>query len=139
MKIVGLTLFPKKNEPGINLYELNLIEGFGIEGDYHQGGEKQITIFSSETRRWIDSQTERGLCFDRFKENILIEGLEITSGERLTIGNAVLRISSLTKPCFDECPLVSPCRLAGRNVFAVVEKSGTIRVGDCECSTYYKA
>ncbi|MCL2517788.1 MAG: hypothetical protein FWF15_04415 [Oscillospiraceae bacterium] len=130
MKIVGLTLFQKKNEPGISVAELNLLEGFGIEGDFHWGGEKQVTLLSAETRRWLDSQTEQGLCFKRFKENILIEDLEIKPCDRLIIGNAVLRISNLTKPCFDECPLVSPCRLSGRAVFAVVEKSGTVRIGD---------
>ena len=135
MKIVGLTIFPQKGEPGLSLTEMTLLKGLGAEGDFHQGGEKQVTFLSVLTRRWIEAQAEKGLCFRRFKENILIEDLpldEIGSGNLLTVGNAVLRIS-LTKPCFENCPLVSkgtPCRLSGRAVFAVVEQSGTVRVGD---------
>ena len=134
-KVVGLTVFKDRDEPGAELVEMNLLEGLGIEGDLHQGGERQVTLLSAETRRWVEEQAERGLCFARFKENILVEGLsmdDIKLGDLLTVGSAVLKMSMM-KPCFPECTRASkdmPCQLSGRAVFAVVEQSGTVRVGD---------
>jgi len=133
-KISYLTIFRSKGESGESVTEVNLLKDLGVEGDFHQGGERQVTILPAETRRWLDAQTERGLCFDRFRENILIEGSgEIKPGSLLSVGDAVLRISAFVKPCFDECALAAcgtPCRLSGRAVFATVERGGTVRVGD---------
>jgi len=101
--------------------EIKLLKGIGIEGDFHQGGEKQISLLSSEIRRWMETQTEKGLCFRRFRENILIEGLpldELENGDLLTVGNAVLRVSKQSKHCYAECELFSkgaPCRLSGHS------------------------
>ena len=135
-EIVGLTVFKKEGKPGVFLSEMSLIKGLGVEGDFHQGGEKQVTILTGEARRWMERQPEQGLCFRRFQENILIKGFkleEIYPESLLSAGSAVLRISMLVKPCFDECSLSSkgtPCRLSGRALFAVVERGGTVRIGD---------
>ena len=118
------------------MYEMGLLEGIGVEGDFHQGGERQISLLSAEARRWMEAQKEKGLCFERFRENILIEGLsleDLENGSLLFLGDAVLRISMRGKHCYDECALFSkgtPCRLSGCAVFAVVERGGTIAVGD---------
>jgi MOSC domain-containing protein YiiM len=135
-EIVGLSIFLKKGEPGVTLPEINLLKGLGVEGSFRQGGERQVTLLSAEIRRWINEHSGQGLCFGRFKENILFEGLPLEAikpGGVLSVGNAVIRISTQTKPCFDECPLFlkgTPCLLSGRAVFAVVEQSGTVREGD---------
>jgi len=129
-------MFKKKGKPGTSLSELSLLKGLGVDGDFHQGGEKQVTILTEEARRWMESQPEQGLCFSRFQENILIKGFKLEKiypGSLLYAGSAVLRISMLAKPCFDDCSLSSkgtPCRLSGRALFAIVERSGTVRIGD---------
>ena len=133
-EIAALTRYRKKGDPGEALREAKLLTGLGMEGDFHQGGERQLCLLASEVRRWMDSQTEKGLCFGRFKENILITGaLELSPGARLRAGEAVLRLSKSRKGCHSECVLFSRgigCRLSGRAVFAVVERGGNIRVGD---------
>jgi len=137
-KIVGLTRYRKKGEPGEPLNEINLLEGLGVEGDFHQGGEKQISLLSLEARLWIDEQImqeKKGLCFARFRENILIEGLpeDLKSGGLLRVGDVVLRISERGKRCYDACALFSekmPCRLSRSVAFAAVEQGGTICIGD---------
>lgn len=134
--IIGLTRYHKKGEPGEPLTEMKLLEGLGVEGGFHQGGERQISLLSVEARRWMEAQTEKGLCFGRFKENILIEGLPLEgleNGSLLSVGDAALRISLSSKHCHDECALFSkgtPCRLSRCAAFAVVERAGVIRVGD---------
>ena len=138
-EIAGLTRYHKKGEPGAPLSEMKLLEGLGVEGDFHQGVERQVSFLSAEVRRWMEAQTEKtekGLCFGRFRENILIEGLpleDLGNGCLLTVGDAVLRISMHNKLCYDECSLFSqgkPCRLSGSAAFAVVERGGTVRIGD---------
>ena len=135
-KIAGLTRYIKKGAAGEALREANLLEGFGMEGDMHQGGEKQLSLLSVDIRGWMDSCREPGLCFKRFKENILIDGLnleELTNNSRLSVGEAVLSISMGKKHCYDECDLLLSgleCRLTGNSVFAVVERGGTVKIGD---------
>jgi len=135
-KVIGLTLYNKKGEPGTPLPELKLLDGIGVEGDFHQGGDKQVSLLLAEVRRWMEAQTKKGLCFERFRENVLIEGLpleNLENGSLLSLGDAVLRVSIGKKHCYEECGLFSrgaPCRLSGSAVFAVVERGGIIRIGD---------
>ena len=138
-KITALNRYPQKNEPGEELREARLLTGLGMEGNLHQGGEKQLCLLTAEIREWIKAQAQKGLCFERFKENILIEGLPggtITPGAKLRAGETILRVSKNRKRCHECCGLLSreiPCRLSGCAVFAAVERGGVIRVGDCVC------
>ena len=135
--IVALTRFPQKGSPGEVLQEATLVEGLGMEGNFHQGGERQLCLLTAELREWIDTQPEQGLCFRRFKENLLLMGLPdgiLPPGVRIQAGDAVLRMSEDLKRCHDECGLHSRgiyCRLSGSAVFAIVERGGVVRVGDC--------
>ena len=134
--VVGLTLFQKKGAEGIAVSELTLLQGIGIDGDYHQGTDRQVSLLTAEVRSWIDVQPLRGLCFARFKENILTEGIaleELADGSLLVVGDAVLRLQKAIKYCYDECAYVvnqTPCRLSGFAVYAAVKKGGTVRIGD---------
>ena len=135
-KIAGLTRYSKKGSPGETLSEARLLENIGMEGDIHQGGDKQLSLLSAETRKWMDLQAERGLCFAKYRENILTDGMilsDLPDGSRLSIGNAVLRVSLSKKHCYGECGLLSrgaECRLSGGAIFAVVERGGIVRIGD---------
>jgi cyclic pyranopterin phosphate synthase len=123
-----------KGAPGEALTRMTLIKNVGIDGDFHEGGQKQISILSAETRRWMDASPEKGLCFKRFKENILVEGLrELKVASLLSCGKAVLRITGAKDRCYDECGLFSkgaPCRLSEGAFFASVEQGGAIQIGD---------
>ena len=135
-RIVGLTRYTKKGEPGEALSAIMLLEGLGAEGDFHRGEEKQISILAVETHHWMEAQSEKGLCFGRFRENILTEGLPLEtlkSGCHLSMGSAVIRISGQRKECFSDCGRFSkgqPCRLFESAAFAQVEKSGIVRIND---------
>ena len=136
-EVVGLTRYLKKGEPGISLSEMNLLKGLGVEGDFHQGGERQVSLLSAEARHWMEIEPVQGLCFRRFRENILLEGLPMDSlepGGLLSMGSAVLRISGRRKECFKECARFSKglsCRLSRCALFAAVDQSGTVRIHDC--------
>ena len=135
-KITVLKRYCKKGEPGEVLQEAKLLAGLGMEGNLHQGGERQICLNTQEIRDWMDSLEEKGLCFKRFKENILIEGIpsgKLPHGIQLRVGEAVLQLNPNSKDCHDECRLYSQevkCCLSECAVFAIVEFSGVVRVGD---------
>jgi len=134
-KVVGLAKHREKGTPAQKSDELILTEGLGIEDNAIQGGDRQVCLFSSEAREWMQAQEEKGLCFRRFQENILTEGLKLDSlesGDVLNVGETVLEITE-GKHCFDECPLHSnkkTCRLSEDACFAIVKKGGTIKLGD---------
>lgn len=135
-KVVALTRYAAKGMPGEQLPAMALVEGLGVEGDIHQGGERQISILAAEARRWMGEQQEHGLCFGRFRENLLVEGLAwdaLETGARLSVGEALLRVSAQSKHCFADCGLYmesGPCRLTASAAFATVERGGTVRAGD---------
>jgi len=160
--IRGLNKYTGKDIPGEELRSALLLEGLGMEGDCHaQGGIRQLSLLSVEDRQWMAARMEYsaaqeaiqpvGLCFARYRENILFEGLapdSLVPGTRLLIGEcsqspvpspqspikgAILEISAETKRCFEQCSLFSQgqcCILAGRSPFAVVIRGGMVSVGD---------
>ena len=131
-KIEKLRRYAGRGDEGELLEEMILTASEGIEGNYIQGGEKQVCLCTSEARNWMQEQTEKGLCFRRFNENILISGMDpemLKLGTLIAAGDAVLKVTAL-KPCFDECILHSNnryCMLSVSAKFLSVEKSGSIK------------
>jgi MOSC domain-containing protein YiiM len=133
--VVRLTRYAAKGAPGEPLQSARLRAGLGMEGDSHaRGGDRQISLLSLGARQWIDARAEQGLCFRRFKENILFDGIDSPPpGARLRAGEAEIEISAQSKECFEECPLFSrgrSCILPGQNLFARVIRGGLLRPGD---------
>ncbi|MCL2128508.1 MAG: hypothetical protein FWH38_09655 [Treponema sp.] len=136
-KVITLTRYAAKGMLGEIVQSSIFLERLGMEGDFHAcGGEQQISLLSLKDRQWMDLRTDAGLCFGRYKENLLFDGIDpeaLTQGVRLKTGEAVLEISDVVKHCFNKCPLYScdqNCFLAGRNLFAKVLSGGQVRTGD---------
>jgi cyclic pyranopterin phosphate synthase len=136
-RVAGLWRYAAKGSPGEKLQSARLVEGVGLEGDCHAaGGERQISLLTQDERQWINAQTRRGLCFDRYKENLLLDGVlpnVIAPGNNVKVGEAVIHISAIQKHCFEECPLSGRgpgCILAGQSLFAGVISSGIVQIGD---------
>ena len=133
--VLGLTRYAAKGVPGETVQSARLLAGLGMEGDFHaRGGERQLSLLSLEDRRWMDSQDEPGLCFGRYKENILFDVAPApVPGTRLTLGGAVLETGDGGKRCSRQCRLFGrglACALAGRGLFAKVVRGGVIQTGD---------
>jgi MOSC domain-containing protein YiiM len=135
-KITDLARFLVENEPATQTREIRLIEGEGIEGDFHKGGDRQISVLSPDVWAWMDTTEIKGHCFDHYQENARIDGLALdtlNAGDRLSVGEAVMEISPAQKQCYDVCKLYSnglPCRLAQNAKFAIVARGGRIKIGD---------
>ena len=128
--------YPEKKAPAIQEKELILKEGFGIEGDHHaDGGDRQISLLTVAEKEWLSQQEIKGFCFKKYRENILLENLELGScrkGDLLMCGDVVLEFTESIKSCHPKlCKLAEEgtCILAGSSRFARVKKGGTICEG----------
>ena len=136
-RLTAILLCAKKGEqPTPPLQHATLRQGLGLEGDRHaKGGQRQLSLFTQGGRTWMAAQSQPGLCFPRFRENLCFDGLAMGGlevGARLSVGEALIEITA-KKGCYADCPLFSQgleCRLAREGLFAKVTGSGEIRVGD---------
>jgi MOSC domain-containing protein YiiM len=133
--VIKLTRYAAKGEPGEAVESALFLEGLGMKGDFHaKGGDRQLSLLSRQDQQWMEAQAEQGLCFSRYRENILLNLPNLLEpSARLQVGGAVLEITETIKQCFEQCPLFSrgqTCILAGRNLFAKVVKGGIVQTGD---------
>ena len=146
-KIVALTIYREKGKPGQPLEEAGLLPGVGIvpdiatvpdsdkaEGKKTKSSNRELCLITTKIKEWIKTHEEKGLCFKRFKEEILLTGLPgIPFDTAIHIGTAIIKTSKSPKGCHQECELYTlggSCPLSGNAVFANVVQEGIVRVGD---------
>ena len=136
-KIGKIKIFHKKGEPGENVLSVDCLVDSGLVGDrFAKGGEKQLTMIDEICEIWLCSQETAGLCFKRFKANIMVENMDLSqlkSGQKLVCGGSVLEISGENKECFAECVRVQKkmeCFLRHHAKYLKVAQSGRINVND---------
>ena len=108
----------------------------GVEGDRHSTGKPerrdyQVLVMDEETLGML------GLAAGDLRENVTTKGLNLTGmlpGEKLALGQEIiLRLSKPCAPCsrMDELRPGLQQELEGRRgMLAVVERGGTLAVGD---------
>ena len=137
-KVVGLYCNKTKGQVGEPSQVLKMEAGQGVCGDRHKGkGDRQVSITSAEIKDWMNKEEEKGLCFNKFKENITLEGIPLEAlkiGDVLEIGQVQLGLTECNKDCHaDSCQLPRskmPCKLIHSEIFAKVITSGEIKLGD---------
>ena len=135
-KILALTRYSQIDKSGETLQEVKLLTGLGMEDDFHQGGKRQLCLLTAEIRQWMEGRVQKGLCFGRFKENILIQGMpegNLAPDTGLRVGEAILWTDKRRKTCHSGCGLFlqgTRCLLSECAVFAAVARGGLVRIGD---------
>jgi len=135
MKVKKLQIFLDKKTP--KTCDEIVLDEKGIVGDMYYGGDgTQVTVLGEECANEIAANTDTGLCFKRYKPNILIEGYQVKDhkkGTQFKVGEATLEIIGY-KGCFPEdCELAKnhiACPLQRGAGFARVIKGGKIKIGD---------
>ncbi|WBW99508.1 MOSC domain-containing protein [Oceanirhabdus sp. W0125-5] len=117
--------------------EVYFEENKGLKGDiYADGGNRQISIFGTDSKRIIQENKDHGLCTVKFEENITIDGIELYKypvGTKIRIGDAILEITQVGKECFKGCSIYevsNKCLLTTECIFGKVNKSGWVKNGD---------
>ncbi len=128
MRIRQLTLAKEKGRRE-SVDALILVSGRGVSGDYRSAKDGSVSLLSSEAEQAI--RAAGGLCTDRFSANIFtfdVDYAKLRVGTRLQVGECILEISRVGKPCFQACSLVQSqavCPLPLSCVFANVVSGGT--------------
>lgn len=117
---------------------LSLEVGKGVVGSAFEGQEEilQVTLMDKEAQEKGKAAQADGFCITRFKENLLLSGLDFTGfkpGDRLEVGEGILEITLAGKKCYPNCPVYKRegnCGLDQQAAFAKVVKSGCVSAGD---------
>jgi len=134
--VVAVCLSGRKGERKQPAESAQLQENHGIAGDAHAGdGERQVSLLAEES---IRKMRAKGLDVGPgdFAENITTRGVELMAlpiGTRLTVGEAVLRVTKIGKECHSRCAIylkAGDCVMPREGIFAVVLRGGAIRAGD---------
>jgi len=122
----------RKEEVG----SVELREDYGVAGDAHGGGERQISLLAIEGIRRMQEKMPSLVPGD-FAENLTTEGIAVELlpvGTRLAVGGAaLLEITQIGKKCHNKCNIhktVGDCIMPREGVFARVLRGGVVRKGD---------
>jgi MOSC domain-containing protein YiiM len=136
MEVISLYKKEEKNSKAIQIDQGFFMENKGLFGDINgKGGDRQVSILTVNHRDAIEKE-DKGLCTERFYENITIEGLDVDKlhiGQKIIIGETIQVITAIGKKCFKECNLVKSnkqCLLSTNVIFTKVVRSGNIKIGD---------
>lgn len=129
--IVGVSLSAERGVQKTQVDEITLIEDYGVEGDGHAGGPRQVSLLAEED---VDIWRAKGhkLKPGDFADNITTRGIELVSlpiGTRLRIGDAVLEITQIGKKCDEDSVIyhvLEDCFMPERGVYARVVKGGVV-------------
>lgn len=136
--VLNTKINAERGIPPVSVNGIQMIAGKGIVGDWHQGmGKRDVCILRKEMLDWMKAQPVQGICFARYKENLLIEGFrdgQITPGTRMQFENVVLEVSDFPKQCFPEsCAFAQSCgycKLRQEYQMAKILTSGVIYPGE---------
>ena len=136
-RIKAISVSEKKGMRKKNVPEAKLEADYGIIGDAHAGKwHRQISLLSFESIAEVIAQGAIVSPGD-FAENITTEGInlnELKVGDKLRLSRDIeLENTQFGKKCHNECEIykqLGDCIMPREGVFAMVIKSGSIKVGD---------
>lgn len=135
-KVIAVCISEKRGTQKRNIKKAKFIQNFGIENDAHAGDwHRQVSLLSYD-RILAFKQRGAEVTDGAFGENLVVEGIDFSNlpvGTILTCGNVKLRMTQIGKECHQHCQIyqkMGECIMPTQGVFAVVEQSGYIQVGD---------
>jgi molybdopterin adenylyltransferase len=135
-RVRAISISVQKGVPKTNVPQAELQADFGIVGDAHAGGPRQVSLLAGEQIDELRTKAAN-LAPGDFAENITTQGLDLRLlrlGSRLKIGAAVeLEITQLGKRCHGRCAIferLGDCIMPREGAFARVVRPGLIQVGD---------
>lgn len=135
-KIEAICTSEKKGTQKKEVFNINLIENFGLENDAHGGNwHRQVSLLCFES---VENFKSKGapVDFGSFGENLIISGLDfkkILPGTILQGDNFELEITQIGKECHSHCHIyhaMGDCIMPREGVFAIVKKGGKIEKGN---------
>lgn len=136
-RVSAIFIKKDKESPRKEITEGEFRENHGLVGDVNSAaGPRQVCLMRKEDRELVNSDSRNGLCFERFRETVQIEGIALealTKDSWFRIGDAIFKVTIIGKKCWPDCEIIkskSICALPKAARFMGVLESGVIRVGD---------
>jgi len=137
-KLVWIGLRPKRQQPMVASEQVMADSQHGLIGDRYAGrnGKRQVTLFQHEHIAVIQSFTGQTLTPEKFRRNLVIQGINLLSlkGRTFQLGDAILQMTGLCQPCSQ---MEKTLGIGGYNamrghggITARVIESGIIRLND---------
>ncbi|MDI6879342.1 MAG: MOSC domain-containing protein [Desulfitobacteriaceae bacterium] len=131
-KVLSIHISPKRGTTKGDVFEVQVLEGWGLEGDAHGGNwHRQVSIFPIEALDKIPPEKKDEVLSDGYTENFTISGLslsELSPGCILKLGEAEVEILYVGKDELKEHG--RPYIISREGRFGIVHKSGRVKVGD---------
>ena len=140
--IYSINISTEKGVPKQQVPHAYLREAYGIEGDIHARGERQVSLLSWEainTQENCPKVRKKGIKFKPgdFAENITTKGLNLIKleiGDKINIAeNITIEVCQIGKECHNYCEIykkLGSCIMPKQGIFAKVIKGGEIKTGD---------
>lgn len=137
-KIEKIQYCPQKGKTYIQTQERSVSVEKGLEGDYHgEKGDASLTLWTLEARTILENQDFPGICFQKFRENILVSGIDfskVNQGDCLVAGKVRMKVEKKGKRCHPEvCTLGKDrkhCLLRTQTVFLKPLSDGILYEGE---------
>ena len=135
-KVMAVCISEKRGTEKKNIYECEIVEGFGLKNDAHGGDwHRQVSLLSFEK---IEDFKRRGgdVIDGSFGENIIVSGIDLRTlpvGTRLKINQVILEVTQIGKECHSHCEIfkrVGDCIMPREGIFSKVIKGGIVKEGD---------
>ncbi|CAA7601729.1 Pyruvate kinase-like, insert domain protein [Acididesulfobacillus acetoxydans] len=131
-KVVSLHISPLRGTVKNDVSEVNMVPGWGLEGDGHGGDwDRQVSIFPLEALVKVPSEKREEVLSDGYTENVTISGVPLSllgPGAVLKLGVAEVEICHVGKDEWKEHG--RPYIVSREGRFGRVLKGGKVRVGD---------
>jgi MOSC domain-containing protein YiiM len=136
-KLIGVYSGSQKGEGKKLAESAELIASYGIRGDSHAGRDldRQVSLFASETLSELQTEGFE-ISAEELSANLITENIELNSlkpGTRLRIGEAIIEIAEIRKPCRSITKINNklPKRLFGQcGQLGKILKGGVVKAGD---------
>lgn len=131
-KVIAINVSSIRGTDKTSIQEVNVIEGWGLEGDAHGGDwDRQVSIFPVEALEKVPAQKKDEVINGGFTENFTISGVPLSRlniGTLVQIGESVIKIMHIGKNRFKEHG--RPYIVSREGRFGRVIKGGPVKVGD---------
>ncbi|TCT16731.1 MOSC domain-containing protein [Natranaerovirga pectinivora] len=136
-KVISINYSDKKGILKTPTHQGIFKENFGLLNDAHGGAPiRQVSLLAKESIEKMEKELGKKLPLGSFAENLTIEGIELFTlpiGTKMIIGDTIQEVSQIGKKCHSACEIgkqVGKCIMPIEGIFTIVNKGGTVKVGD---------
>ncbi|MGI6711349.1 MAG: MOSC domain-containing protein [Bacillota bacterium] len=131
-KVVSINVSKVRGVVKTAVNEIEVIEGWGLEGDAHGGDwDQQVSIFPVEALEKVPPHKKEEVLQGGYTENFTISGIpldELTVGKTVKLGEAEILIMHIGKEEFKEHD--RPYIVSREGRFGRVVVGGKVKIGD---------